>query len=64
MEIAILLAWDAAGATLLARTPAGPAHRVRLGKMWAQPDGAGWKLLDKLSPAWEPPQALSPTSSP
>jgi polynucleotide 5'-hydroxyl-kinase GRC3/NOL9 len=64
MKIAILLACGAAGATFLARTPARPAHRARLGKMWAQPHGAGWKLLDRLSPAWEAPQALSPTSSP
>ena len=42
----------------------GLAARVRLGRMWAQPHGAGWKLLDTLSPAWDVPQALSPTSSP
>ncbi len=29
-----------------------PVRRVRLGKMWAGPAAGGWRLLEKLSPAW------------
>jgi polynucleotide 5'-hydroxyl-kinase GRC3/NOL9 len=33
------------------QTPRPPAL-LRLGRLWARPDGAGWKLLDRLEPAW------------
>ena len=29
-----------------------PPALLRLGRIWARPDGDGWKLLDKLEPAW------------
>jgi polynucleotide 5'-hydroxyl-kinase GRC3/NOL9 len=65
LELGLLLGWDSGGANVLARGASRPVAALRLGKMWAQPHGEGWKLLDRLSPAWEPPpQALSPTSSP
>ena len=32
--------------------PARPPAQIRLGRMWARPDGSGWRLLDKLEPAW------------
>jgi hypothetical protein len=38
----------------------GPVARLRLGRMWAQPSPAGWKLLEKLTPAWQPAEAEPP----
>jgi polynucleotide 5'-hydroxyl-kinase GRC3/NOL9 len=34
-----------------ARPPRPPAL-LRLGRIWARPDPEGWRLLDKLDPAW------------
>lgn len=34
--------------------PEAPASILRIGRMWAAPDGqGGWRLLQKLSPAWQ-----------
>ena len=32
--------------------PPRPVATVRLGKMWAEPREGGWRLLEKLEPAW------------
>jgi polynucleotide 5'-kinase involved in rRNA processing len=32
--------------------PPRPPALLRLGRMWARREGDGWKLLDKLEPAW------------
>ena len=42
------------GDHLLAPPPPRPPTILRLGAMWAEPEGEGWRLLDKLRPAWEP----------
>ena len=34
-----------------APTPRPPAL-IRLGRLWARPHGGGWRLLDRLEPAW------------
>jgi polynucleotide 5'-kinase involved in rRNA processing len=33
----------------------GPIARIRLGRMWAHPSPAGWKLQEKLAPSWQAP---------
>lgn len=38
--------------------PERPIERVRLGRMWAEPEEGRWRLLEKLSPSWlEPARA-------
>ncbi len=34
------------------RMPAGPVRYIRIGKMWAEPKGDGWRLLERLSRSW------------
>ena len=38
-----------------AAAPQQPIERIRLGRMWAEPDEGRWRLLDKLSPSWTDP---------
>ena len=47
MEVGVLF-----GSAVLVRRPPRPVARVRLGKMWAAPADGGWKLLERLAPAW------------
>lgn len=54
MAIGILQPVDDGVTLVHAPTPARPVARIRLGKMWAAPDGkGGWRLLEKLSQAWQ-----------
>jgi hypothetical protein len=54
MAIGILQAVEAGAALVHARPPARPVARIRLGKIWVAPDGkGGWRLLEKLVPAWQ-----------
>ena len=35
--------------------PERPVERVRLGRIWAEPEEGGWRLLERLSPSWVEP---------
>jgi polynucleotide 5'-hydroxyl-kinase GRC3/NOL9 len=48
-EIGVLTSSDG---TVFARDPASRISRIRLGKMWAAPAPGGWRLLERLVPAW------------
>jgi polynucleotide 5'-hydroxyl-kinase GRC3/NOL9 len=50
MEIAVL---TGAEGEVYARRPKRPVAALRLGKMWAEPGADGWKLVERLAPAWE-----------
>ncbi|HEX8669851.1 MAG TPA: Clp1/GlmU family protein [Allosphingosinicella sp.] len=52
LELGILLAAAEAQATVLARRPAADARLIRLGKMRAEPRDGGWRLRERLSPAF------------
>ena len=52
MCLGVLLGVEEGAATIEAPPPLRPPHLVRIGKMWAEPKGGEWRLLDKLSPAW------------
>jgi polynucleotide 5'-hydroxyl-kinase GRC3/NOL9 len=53
MVIAVLHDVQDGLATVHAPPLARAAAKLRLGKMWAAPEGSGgWTLLEKLSPAW------------
>ncbi len=34
--------------------PPRAVRYVRIGKMWAEPGGGGWRLIERLSPSWGP----------
>lgn len=53
MALGILERADADVLHLRVRNPAEPVGLVRLGKMWAEPREGRWRLLDRLSPAWQ-----------
>lgn len=38
--------------TVYARRPTEPLRLLQLGKIWAEPSGDGWKLLERLKPSW------------
>jgi hypothetical protein len=40
------------GLQVRSAAPPRPPALLRLGRIWVQPDAEGWKLLDKLDPAW------------
>jgi polynucleotide 5'-hydroxyl-kinase GRC3/NOL9 len=46
--------------------PPRPPAILRLGKIWAEPAAEGWKLLERLSPAWAAiiPRRAAASSSP
>lgn len=48
----LLIAADESSATVLSPPPPGPVLSLRLGKMWAEPRNGGWRLLERLAPAW------------
>lgn len=53
MGIGVVEDWSEDAVVLHARPSGSTVATVRLGKMWAAPDGqGGWRLLEKLSPAW------------
>jgi polynucleotide 5'-hydroxyl-kinase GRC3/NOL9 len=51
MRIAVLESNDEHGSTVYAARPSQQVATVKLGKMWAEPGPAGWRLLDQLRPA-------------
>jgi hypothetical protein len=54
MAIGVLQAVEGGWPLVHAAAPDRPVARIRLGKMWAAPDGkGGWWLLEKLSQAWQ-----------
>jgi hypothetical protein len=55
MAIGILRAAEEGSVLVDAPPLARPINQLRLGKMWAAPDGkGGWRLLEQLQPAWRP----------
>jgi hypothetical protein len=52
MIVGVLEEIGAEGVHIRATPPPRPPALLRLGRIWARPDEDGWKLLDKLEPAW------------
>ena len=58
MALGVLEAVTSDAVRLLGPRPPRPIRRVTLGRMWVEPfDDGGWRLLEKLSPAWVQPEA-------
>jgi polynucleotide 5'-hydroxyl-kinase GRC3/NOL9 len=54
MVVGVLQSAEEGAALVHAPLPERSVQQIRLGKMWAVPDGkGGWRLLEKLVPAWK-----------
>jgi polynucleotide 5'-hydroxyl-kinase GRC3/NOL9 len=51
----ILEAVEEGWVRIRAVAPERPIERIRLGRMWAEPEEGGWRLMEKLSPSWVSP---------
>lgn len=51
----VLEAVEEEGLRIRALAPERAVEMIRLGRMWAQPEENGWRLLEKLSPSWVEP---------
>lgn len=52
MALGVLEAADGGSVRAIAPPPPRPVAILRLGSMWAEPQGGGWRLLDTLHPSW------------
>lgn len=52
MAIAILCAADPQRVLVRCKTPPRRVATVRLGHLWASPTASGWRLRERLEPAW------------
>ena len=52
MAVGVLEEISEDGVRIRSAVPPRPPALLRLGRIWARPDADGWKLLDKLEPAW------------
>lgn len=55
MSVGILEELSPDGTHILAPPPSRGVALIRLGRMWAEPAGQGWKLLERRSPSWHLP---------
>jgi hypothetical protein len=52
MAVGVLEGFGEDGLRIRAASPPRPPALLRLGRIWARPQGNGWTLVDKLEPAW------------
>jgi hypothetical protein len=52
MLVGVLEDFGPDGVRIRAAAPPRPPTLVRLGRIWAKPVDGGWRLLDRLEPAW------------
>lgn len=66
MAIGVLLGTEEGHVRVHSPRPPRPPAFLRLGKIWAEPAADGWKLLERLSPAWAAiiPRRAAASSSP
>ena len=52
LALGIVQGADGGALSVYTRASTAEVQLVRLGKMWAEPREAGWRLIERLSPSW------------